>query len=103
MSKFDYINEMKNQVIEFNETIYINDERFNLATYVDKEDDSIEYVLDLLGYPTIDKIWDGPSLCYVMEMAYSWVEKNQKTLKQGWLDVEKSIDEGHKRYLATQK
>jgi hypothetical protein len=80
MSKFDYINEIKNQVIEFNETIYINDERFNLATYVDKEDDSIEYVLDLLGYPEIDKIWQSSSLCDIMEMAYDWVEKNQEDL-----------------------
>ena len=80
MSKFDYINEMKNQVIEFNEVIYINDERFNLATYVDKEDDSIEYVLDLLGYPEIDKIWQSSSLCDIMEMAYDWVEKNREDL-----------------------
>lgn len=80
MKKFDYINEIESQVIEFNETIYINDERFNLATYVDKEDDSIEYVLDLLGYPEINKIWQSSSLLYVMEMANSWVRKHQKDL-----------------------
>ena len=71
---------MENQVIEFNEVISFNNERFNLATYVDKEDDSIEYVLDLLGYPGITKIWQSSSLDDIMEMACDWIERNEKYL-----------------------